>query len=315
MIVVTGGAGFIGSHLVTGLNKLGKQDILVVDNLADGKKFSNLSINTIADYIDKTDFRQLIQNRNELCDKIELIFHQGACTTTTEWDGKYMMDNNYTYSKELLHFSIERSIPFIYASSAAVYGTNSIFVEGPENESPVNVYGYSKLLFDNYYRSIKSKVKSQVVGLRYFNVYGPREVHKNNMASVAFHFNNQVKDTGILKLFEGSHGYTDGEQKRDFIFIDDVINVNMWMMDNPDVSGIYNTGTGKANSFNDIANAVIDWHGKGEIKYIPFPDNLKDSYQSFTEADITKLRSAGYDKKFTSIKKGVHAYMEALNSE
>lgn len=315
MIVVTGGAGFIGSQLVAGLNRLGKEEILVVDDLKDGKKFVNLSVNKIADYMDKDEFRELIQGRNKLCEEIELIFHQGACSTTTEWDGRYMMDNNYTYSKELLHFSIERSIPFIYASSAAVYGINTKFIEKSENENPINVYGYSKLLFDDYVRALKPEPKSQVVGLRYFNVYGPRESHKGSMASVAFHFNSQIKESGELKLFEGSHGYADGEQLRDFIYVDDVVNVNLWLMDNPDVSGIYNIGTGTAKSFNDVANAVIAWHARGEIKYIPFPDTLKDSYQSFTEADINSLRCTGYDKEFTPLEEGVHSYMDILNSE
>ncbi len=233
MIVVTGGAGFIGSQIISGLNKLGRENVLVVDDLSDGKKFENLKVNKIADYIDKTDFRRLIEKRDQLCDKIELIFHQGACSTTTEWDGQYMMDNNYTYSKELLHFAQEKSVPFFYASSAAVYGINTQFSEAPENESPINVYGYSKLLFDNYVRAMLPNIKSQVVGLRYFNVFGPGEAHKKSMASVAYHFNNQLKETGELKLFEGSDGYADGEQLRDFIYVADVVDVNLWLMDKP----------------------------------------------------------------------------------
>lgn len=314
MIVVTGGAGFIGSQLVSGLNRIGRNDVIVVDDLTDGKKFVNLAINNIADYIDKVDFRRLLDRRDPLCDKIEFIFHQGACSTTTEWDGHYMMDNNYTYSKELLHFSLEKSIPFVYASSAAVYGVNTRFDEKSENESPINVYGYSKLLFDNYIRRLMPEIKSQVIGLRYFNVYGPGEAHKKNMASVIYHFNNQIKETGELKLFEGSHGYADGEQLRDFVFVDDVTNVNLWCMKNPEVSGIFNVGTGKSNSFNDIAKAVIDWHGKGDIHYISFPESLKESYQSFTEADIVNLRSAGYEHEFTTIKDGVNSYLNILNS-
>lgn len=314
MIVVTGGAGFIGSQLVSGLNGIGREDVIVVDDLTDGKKFTNLAVNNIADYIDKATFRRLLDKRGPLCDKIEFIFHQGACSTTTEWDGQYMMDNNYTYSKELLHYSMEKSIPFIYASSAAVYGVNTRFDEKPENESPINVYGYSKLLFDNYVRRLMPDLKSQVIGLRYFNVYGPREAHKNNMASVVYHFNNQLKETGELRLFEGSHGYADGEQLRDFVFVDDIINVNLWCMKNPEVSGIFNVGTGKANSFNDVAKAVIDWHGNGKIHYVSFPESLKESYQSFTEADIVNLRSVGYRHEFTTIKDGVNSYLNMLNS-
>jgi len=314
MIIVTGGAGFIGSQLVTRLNKLGREDIIVVDNLTDGKKFENLSVNKIADYIDKADFRQLIEKRDSVCNEFELIFHQGACSMTTQWDGQYMMDNNYTYSKILLHFCLLQSIPFIYASSAAVYGVNTIFTEEPVNEVPVNVYGYSKLLFDNYVRGLKTDINSQIVGLRYFNVFGSREAHKKEMASVVFHFNKQIKETGELKLFEGSLGYADGEQLRDFIYVDDVINVNLWMMDNPNVSGLFNVGTGSSNSFNNIANVVIDWHGEGYIKYIPFPDALIESYQCFTEASLTNLRSVGYTHKFTSLIEGVNSYLDVLNS-
>ncbi len=314
MIVVTGGAGFIGSQLITGLNKIGREDILVVDDLTDGKKFENLVANRFSDYMDKTEFRRLIAQRDQLCHEIDFIFHQGACSTTTEWDGQYMMDNNYTYSKELLHFCIERTIPFVYASSAAVYGVNTNFSEVSENESPVNVYGYSKLLFDNYVRRLNSEIKTQVVGLRYFNVFGSGESHKKGMASVVYHFNNQIKETGELKLFKGSHGYGDGEQLRDFIFVDDSVNVNLWMMEHFEVSGIFNVGTGEANSFNDIAKLVVDWHGKGNIKYIPFPDTLKGSYQSFTKANLEQLRSTGCNYKFTSLKEGVDSYLNTLNS-
>lgn len=314
MIVVTGGAGFIGSQLVAGLNKLGREDVIVVDDLTDGKKFENLAVNNIADYFDKTEFRQLIERRDSLCDQIEVVFHQGACSTTTEWNGQYMMDNNYTYSKELLHFCLERELPFIYASSAAVYGIDSKFIEEPEHEGPINVYGYSKLLFDNYVRNLNAKINSQIAGLRYFNVFGPGEAHKKNMASVIYHFNNQIQETGELKLFKGSHGYADGEQLRDFISVDDVVDVNLWLMNKPDVSGIFNVGTGQSNSFNNVANAVIDWHKKGNINYISFPDSLKESYQSFTEANLVKLRSAGYDQEFTSLKDGVNSYLNFLNS-
>ncbi len=314
MIVVTGGAGFIGSQLVAGLNKLGRKDVVVVDDLTDGKKFENLAVNNIADYFDKTEFRKIIERRDSLCDQVEVVFHQGACSTTTEWNGQYMMDNNYTYSKEMLHFCLEREKPFVYASSAAVYGIDSKFIEEPEYESPINVYGYSKLLFDNYVRNLNAKISSQVVGLRYFNVFGPGEEHKKSMASVMCHFNNQIQETGELKLFEGSHGYADGEQLRDFISVNDVVDVNLWLMNNPDVSGIFNVGTGQSNSFNNVANAVINWHKKGNIKYISFPDSLKESYQSFTEANLVKLRSAGYGQEFTSLKDGVNSYLNILNS-
>ena len=222
------------------------------------------------------------------------------------------MRNNYTYSKILLNFCIEYSVPFIYASSAAVYGMSMDFKEKRKNEAPVNIYGYSKWLFDQYVRSIQKKIKSQVVGLRYFNVFGPREDHKNNMASVIYHFNKQINETGELKLFSGSHGYDDGEQLRDFIFVDDVIKINLWMMNNPNVSGIYNAGTGTAHSFNDIANAVIKKRKKGKIEYIPFPKELNESYQSYTQANLKNLRSKGYDKEFISINNGIDAYIDTL---
>jgi len=312
MIVVTGGAGFIGSHLVLGLNKTGENKIVVVDNLKNEEKNKNLIEAKIIDYIDKIDFLKLIEKRNIFCEDIDFVFHQGACTVTTEWDGRYMLENNFRYSKVLLNFCLERSIPFIYASSAAVYGINSNFAEKRKNEGPINIYGYSKWLFDQYVRSLKNKIKSQVVGLRYFNVFGPGEAHKNNMASVVYHFDNQINEMGELKLFKGSHGYDDGEQRRDFIFVDDVIKVNLWMMNNSNISGIYNVGTGKSHSFNDIANAVIKRRKTGKIKYIPFPKELEESYQSYTEANLKNLRSAGYKKEFIALDEGVSTYLDAI---
>lgn len=226
-----------------------------------------------------------------------------------------MMEYNYTYSKHLLHYCLDHVIPFIYASSAAVYGMSSSFKEDQNNEAPVNVYGYSKYLFDEYVRRITRNTKSQVIGLRYFNVYGPREQHKLDMASVAFHFNNQLVSTGHVKLFKGSGGYTEGEQRRDFIYINDVVNVNLWCMNNPQISGIFNTGTGTSRSFNDIAKAIIDWHGHGEIEYIEFPEQLKGSYQSFTEADINALRDVSYKNDFTSLESGIKQYLDWLNAD
>ncbi len=317
MIVVTGGAGFIGSQLVKGLNARGREDILVVDDLKQGQKFSNLADSRIADYMDKSEFRKYISRYdgfpNYFTARIEFIFHQGACSTTTERDGQYMLDNNFTYAKELLHFAIQTDTPFLYASSAAVYGLNTCFAEAPGNENPINVYAYSKLLFDNYVRAQATRTNNRLIGLRYFNVYGPGEAHKEEMASVAFHFNKQLNETGRVKLFEGSHGYADGEQRRDFVSVEDVVRVNLWMMDQAAVSGIFNVGTGEASSFNQIARAVIDWHGKGEIGYIPFPAALKDSYQAYTEADIGALRAAGYNEAFTPPEQGVPQYMASLN--
>src|SRR5476649_322687 len=307
MIVVTGGAGFIGSNIVKSLNKLGYSDILVVDNLKDGTKFINMVELNITDYMDKEDFIASIVAGDDFGD-IEAVFHEGACSSTTEWDGKYMMDNNYQYSKELLHFCLERSIPFLYASSAATYGGRTEnFIEQRQYEQPLNVYGYSKFLFDQYVRSILPKVESQVCGFRYFNVYGPHEGHKGSMASVAFHLNNQINAGENPKLFSGSEGF-----KRDFIYVEDVANVNIWFWKNSK-SGIFNCGTGRAESFQAVADAVLDFHKKGQIEYIEFPSKLKGRYQAYTQADLTQLRAAGYDKPFKTVAEGVANYLAWLN--
>lgn len=314
MIIVTGGAGFIGSNLVAALNSQGYSDILVVDNLQNGVKFKNLLGKQIEDYLDKTAFADKIGKGQFSGHVIDAIFHQGACSTTTEWDGRYMMENNYEYSKTLLRFCCQQEIPFIYASSAAVYGSGKQFKEDPAFEQPLNVYGYSKFQFDQFLRNRSAELTTQVVGLRYFNVYGPGEEHKGSMASVAYHFNNQLLETGKVRLFEGCDGYIDGEQKRDFIFVEDVTAVNLWFLDHPKVSGIFNLGTGKSQTFNDVANAIINYHGRGEIEYIPFPEHLNGRYQSFTEADLTTLRTVGCDQKFKTVEEGVKLYLDLLNS-
>jgi ADP-L-glycero-D-manno-heptose 6-epimerase len=313
MIIVTGGAGFIGSNIIKALNLRGQQDILVIDNLKNGIKFRNLVDCQISDYMDKEAFIAAVQLGDFDDQPIEAIFHNGACSSTTEWDGRYMMDNNYDYSKTLLHFCTARKIPYIYASSAAVYGGGTEFKESLENEAPLNVYGYSKFQFDQYVRARQSEFSSQVVGLRYFNVYGPREGHKGGMASVAFHLNNQMKENGNVKLFEGCDGYGNGEQLRDFIYVGDVAAVNLWFLDNPQASGIFNLGTGRSQPFNDVAKAVLDYHQKGELEYIPFPEKLKGCYQSFTEANLEKLRAAGCDHNFKTVAEGTRLYMQWLN--
>jgi len=307
---VTGGAGFIGSNIVRALNDRGERDILVVDDLTDGHKFTNLVNCQIADYWDKDLFQQRL--RSGLNVEPGCIFHQGACSATTEWNGRYMMDTNYRYSVELLDYCLANAVPLVYASSASVYGASQRFQEDPEFERPLNVYGYSKLLFDQQVERRLADAAAQVVGLRYFNVYGPGEAHKGAMASIAWHLNNQITDGGPARLFEGSGGYEAGEQRRDFIYVDDVVNVNLWFMDHPEHSGIFNVGTGNASTFNDVANAVIEWHRTGEIEYVPFPGALKDSYQSFTEADMKKLRTAGYDAEFADVNTGVRAYLDRL---
>ncbi|STD31536.1 ADP-L-glycero-D-manno-heptose-6-epimerase [Edwardsiella tarda] len=306
MIIVTGGAGMIGSNIVKALNDKGYTDILVVDNLKDGTKFVNLVDLDITDYMDKEDFIAGIVAGDDFGD-IEAVFHEGACSSTTEWDGKYVMDNNYQYSKELLHYCLERQIPFLYASSAATYGMTDKFVEDRRYEGPLNVYGYSKFLFDQYVRRILPHVESQICGFRYFNVYGPREGHKGGMASVAFHLNTQINNGEEPKLFEGSENF-----RRDFIYVGDVADVNLWFWENG-VSGIFNCGTGNAESFQAVADAVVDYHQKGNVVYIPFPDKLKGHYQAFTQADTTQLRAAGYTQPFKTVAQGVREYMEWLN--
>jgi ADP-L-glycero-D-manno-heptose 6-epimerase len=312
MIIVTGGAGLIGSNLIKTLNSMGYNDILAVDNLTDGTKFRNLVGCNIMDYQDKDRFLQNVLANKFLPNKIEAIFHQGACTVTTEWNGRYMMDNNYAYSKALLDFAQQQQIPFIYASSAAVYGANTEFAEIPANENPLNVYGYSKLLFDQHVRRCILLNKSKVIGLRYFNVYGPGENHKKSMASMVYHLANQLKQNGIASLFEGTDGYGDGEQKRDFVYVSDVANVNIWLWQNNVPSGIYNIGTGKSATFNEVAKAIIDFYGRGKINYKPFPEHLHGSYQSFTEADLTSLRKVGYTKEFLTVAEGVKQYLEQI---
>jgi len=315
MIIVTGGAGFIGSNIVKALNDRGESDIIVVDNLKNGVKFKNIADCEIADYLDKEEFIERIKNGEDFAKKLRAIFHEGACSSTTEWDGKFMMQNNYDYSKALLHYCLDRKIPYLYASSASVYGGGSVFKESREYEEPINMYAYSKFQFDQYVRRHLPSAKSQVVGFRYFNVYGPREQHKGSMSSVAFHVNNQIKENGKAKLFEGCDGYGNGEQRRDFVYVGDAVDVNLWFMDHPDKSGIFNLGTGRSQTFKEVAEAVIAYHGKGEIEYIPFPEHLKGRYQSFTEADINALRDVGYDAPFKNVEEGVTAYMKWLHRD
>lgn len=307
MIVVTGGAGFIGSNIVKGLNDIGRKDILVVDDLTDGTKFANLADLDIMDYMDKDDFFALVLSGEDI--GAEVVFHQGACSSTTEWNGKFVMENNFYYSKELFHYCLDLDIAFIYASSAATYGGQSDkFIEERQYEKPLNVYGYSKFLFDQYVRNfVGIGIKSQVCGFRYFNVYGPRENHKGSMASVAFHLNSQINQGEKPKLFEGSDNF-----KRDFIYVDDVVAMNLWFWQN-NVSGLFNCGTGRAESFQAVADAVLNYHQQGEIDYIPFPDHLKGRYQTFTQADLTKVRKAGCKLKFKTVAEGTTEYMKWLN--
>jgi len=320
LIIVTGGAGFIGSNIVKLLNDRGRRDIVVVDNLTDGHKFVNLVDLDIADYMDKVDFHRLFTDEKAFdkkygCKNIDAIFHEGACSSTTEWDGKYVMQNNYEYTVDLFEFATAHRIPFFYASSAATYGDKTQFVEDRAYEGPLNVYGYSKFLFDEYVRARMPRLNSQVVGFRYFNVYGPREGHKGSMASVAFHLNNQMLRGENPKLFAGCEGYPDGGQTRDFVYVEDVAKVNLWFFEHKGPSGIYNCGTGRAEPFLNIALAVIKYHGHGKVEFIPFPEHLKGHYQCFTQADLTKLRAAGCDVEFKTVAQGVGEYMKWLNSK
>jgi ADP-L-glycero-D-manno-heptose 6-epimerase len=314
MIIVTGGAGFIGSNLVRRLNQEGHDDIIVVDDMTDGRKFFNLANCTIRDLVDVEDFYGDLQVSGKFPYPVEAVFHQGACTTTTEWDGRLMLRLNYEYSRYLLDACLADSIPFIYASSASIYGNGRESTPNPAFENPINVYAYSKLLLDQHIRRVMPDAGSQIVGLRYFNVYGPHEAHKGAMASVIMHFHRQLQDGDEVRLFTGSDGFADGEQRRDFIFVDDVVSVNMWMFNNPKVRGIFNLGTGGSRPFNDVAKATIASMGKGNIQYIPFPDSLRGSYQSFTEADISELRAAGYAASFHSVEDGVSKYIKFLQS-
>ncbi len=310
MIIVTGAAGFIGSNIIKGLNAEGYDNILAVDELTDGHKFRNLAAVKYADYQDCDDFLAKIQTKTAFSEPIQAIFHQGACSVTTEWNGRYMMRNNYEYSKHLLHYCLQEKIPFMYASSAAVYGASTTFDDQSAHQLPINVYGYSKWQFDRYMLRFLPQAQSQVVGLRYFNVYGPHEQHKGSMASVAFHFMNQLKAGDEVKLFAGIDGYGDGEQLRDFVFIDDIVKVNLWFLKNPEQKGIFNVGTGQARSFNDLAKSLIQLKKRGNIRYMPFPEHLKGAYQSYTQADINSLRRAGYTHEFTSLEEGLKKYFD-----
>lgn len=314
MIIVTGGAGFIGSNLVKALNEQGRTDIIVVDDLTDGTKFVNLADCEIADYLDKDTFLDSLDSNSMLSGRTDIVFHQGACSSTTEWNGRLMMAANYDYSKRLLHACLDNGIPLVYASSASVYGAGNIFREERQYEKPLNLYAYSKFLFDQYVRARLPEAKSQIVGLRYFNVYGPREQHKAGMASVAYHFYRQLRNSEDIKLFEGSDGYGPGEQRRDFVYVDDVVDVNLWFMQNRHVSGIFNVGAGRSQTFNDVANAVKTYCGNGNVEYIPFPDKLRGRYQSFTQADIALLRSAGYDREFKTVEQAVPLYLGWLDA-
>ena len=323
--IVTGAAGFIGANLVKGLNERGQSNIIAVDNLSRADKFRNLVDCEIADYIDKQEFIELL-GEGHFDGAIDAVFHEGACSDTMETDGRYMMENNYRYSSLLLDYCLEEELPLLYASSASVYGGGDQFREERDCEAPLNVYAYSKFLFDQRVRRLLPQASSPVIGFRYFNVYGPREQHKGRMASVAFHFTGQYQADGRVRLFEGCDGRANGEQLRDFVHVDDVVKVNLHFREQP-VSGIYNLGTGRAQSFNDVAVATVntcraaqglaalsltELQAQGLIEYIAFPEALRGKYQSFTQADLSHLRVAGYAAEFATVEQGVAQYVSQL---
>ena len=326
--IVTGGAGFIGSNIIKALNQQGIDKIVAVDDLQDGNKIANLSDCNIMHYMDKNDFLSAVQNHQLPFKNIKAVIHQGACSDTMEHNGVYMMSNNYQYTLDLFDWCQDKKIPFLYASSAAVYGKGTTFIEDREYELPLNVYGYSKFLFDQVLRRrMKKGLRSQAVGLRYFNVYGINEQHKGRMASVAFHHFNQYQERGFVQLFGGFDGYDAGMQTRDFISVEDVVKVNLYFLQHPEISGIFNVGTGKGQSFNDLAVATINTCRIAEnkpalslqelikqeiLRYIDFPESLKGKYQSFTQADLSKLRKIGYHDDFLTVEQGVERYIKQL---
>jgi ADP-L-glycero-D-manno-heptose 6-epimerase len=329
--IVTGAAGFIGSNLVRALNQRGLRKIIAVDNLTRADKFRNLVDCDIADYLDKREFLDRLL-AGDFDGDVDAILHQGACSDTLESDGRYMMENNYRYSLALLDWCMDQEVQLLYASSAATYGGGSVFREERPHEAPLNVYGYSKFLFDQVVRqrlAVTGSINSQVVGFRYFNVYGPRESHKGRMASVAYHHYQQFRSAGKVRLFQGCAGYADGEQRRDFVYVGDVAKVNLHFLDHPEKSGIFNVGSGRAQTFNELAVASVngcralageaalplaELVQQGLIEYIPFPADLRGKYQSFTEADLSKLRKAGYEAPFAGVETGIPQYLKWLEN-
>jgi ADP-L-glycero-D-manno-heptose 6-epimerase len=312
MIILTGGAGFIGSNLLAALNAKGVTDVLLVDRRGDN--FSNLRDLKFSDFMLPAEFSRALE-RKSLSERIEAIFHQGACADTTCTDGRYMIEKNFTFSKSILHFALSRKVPLVYASSAAVYGSSSAFAPSRENERPLNLYGLSKLAFDNHVRSVAAGFESTVAGLRYFNVYGPHESHKGKMASMVYQLYRQLKTSGRARLFEGTDGYADGEQRRDFVFVNDIVRMNLALAEGPARNCIYNVGTGQARTFNDVARTIIARLGSGAIEYVPFPKSLAGKYQSFTQAELSSLRNAGYAESFSTLESGIAQSIDAWNRE
>ncbi len=327
-VVVTGAAGMIGANLVRGLNAIGIDDVIAVDDLTDGSKHANLVGAELSDYFDRRDFYARFAS-GEL-GRVDCVFHEGACSDTMEHDGRLMLDLNYRASKTLLDACQAQGARLLYASSAATYGGSSTFREEPAFERPLNVYGWSKLLFDNVVRRMLPAATAQVAGFRYFNVYGPHEQHKGRMASVAFHHFNQFRANGRVRLFGAYGGYEAGMQARDFVSVDDVVAVNLWFLEHPEVSGIFNLGSGRAQPFNDVAVAVVNTERAalgeapleleamltaGLLEYVDFPAALVGKYQCFTEADLARLRATGCDHAFADVATGVARYVGWLQKQ
>src|SRR3989339_1245440 len=313
MIVVTGGAGFIGSAIVWKLNKLGQDKIIIVDELGKDEKWKNLNGLKYSDFYHKDDFMGLVLQRG-LPFKATAILHLGACSSTTEKDADFLIDNNYHYSQELAKYCLENGVRFIYASSAATYGDGSNGYNDDENSlselRPLNMYGYSKYLFDSWIK--RNSLLDKVVGLKYFNVYGPNEYHKGEMRSVVHKAFEQVRDFGKVRLFKSYKSeYKDGEQKRDFIYVKDAVDMTLYFLDNKNKNGLYNVGTGKARTWNDLVAALFKAINKPlNIEYIELPSHLLDKYQYYTEAKIDKILREGYSKPLTSLEDGIIDYVK-----
>jgi len=309
--IVTGGAGFIGRNIVAALNERGEEDILIVDNLGKSEKWKNLLGLRYADYQDKDQLRAAVQYDHLA--EVDAVFHMGACSSTTETDAGYLVDNNYRYTRELCEWCLEHGVRFIYASSAATYGDGSLGYSDADEVTPtlrpMNMYGYSKQMFDLW--AMRHGILDRIAGLKYFNVYGPGEDHKDDMRSVVNKAYGQILETGKVKLFKSyKPEYKDGEQVRDFIYVKDAVDVTLSFFDNPEVSGLFNCGTGEARTWNDLVKAVFTAMGKdANIEYIDMPEHLRGKYQYFTEADISKLRETGYEKPFTTLEEGVKDYV------
>lgn len=319
MIIVTGGAGFIGSAIIWRLNQLGEDNILVVDNLGTDEKWKNLVPLKFHDYIEKDDFLDIViaGDLNRLRSdnkKISAIVHMGACSSTMERDATYLIENNFEYTKQLAIVALNEGSRFIYASSAATYGDGSNgFVDDKEKIDrlrPLNMYGYSKQLFDQW--AMRHDMLGMIVGVKYFNIFGPNEYHKGEMRSVVLKAFEQIESSGKMQLFKSyKKGYKNGEQVRDFLYVKDAVEMTLFFLENKKVGGLFNIGSGTANSWNKLAAAIFNALGKSpKVEYIDMPDAIREKYQYYTCADISKIRKAGYKKRITGLEDAVSDYVE-----